>query len=136
MNNSILNQIMGWKGFSITRENNDLKLDNLKVIKNKKKHMIVILAESRFMLEEIHVIQMTDKIIIQSIVDTSTGKAYSINTVQSVKNDLLTGGNFDVLISEIKMDKKYYLNLKSYGLARRGLIKIVLDYTPYHFGLN
>ena len=136
LNGKILSQIIGWKRFCISRDQNDLQLENLKVIKNKNKNLLVILAETRLMLEEIHVFLKDGSILIESIIDSVTQKAYTSNSVKKEKRKLLYSGNINVLMSEIFVDKKYFLDLKSYGIAGKGVIKIVLNRKPYDFELN
>jgi hypothetical protein len=136
LNDRIAHQVIGLKKFAISREKNNLELENLKVIFNKAKNLMVVLADTRLVPEEIEVALLNHKLIIVPVFNMRANKSTSANSSRIQNRDRSDSSDAEMVSSEIYLDKKYLLDLKSYSIAGNGLIKIILNYKPYHFELN
>jgi hypothetical protein len=136
LNDRIAHQVIGLKKFAISREKNNLELENLKVIFNKAKNLMVVLADTRLVPEEIEVALLNHKLIIVPVFNMRANKNTSANSSRIQNRDRSDSSDAEMVSSEIYLDKKYLLDLKSYSIAGNGLIKIILNYKPYHFELN
>jgi hypothetical protein len=133
LNDRIAHQVIGLKKFAISREKNNLELENLKVIFNKAKNLMVVLADTRLVPEEIEVALLNHKLIIVPVFNMRANKNTSANSSRIQNRDRSDSSDAEMVSSEIYLDKKYLLDLKSYSIAGNGLIKIILNYKPYHF---
>ncbi len=104
-------------------------LDRVDIKRFNKRNIMVILAHSQLISNEVYVFLRGNYLVIETPRIIQPEHPFRTHLIAEDVRSEFERGMMDILFSEIKMNRKYSYHIISYGLVRTGMLKVVLKFS-------
>lgn len=121
------NRIPDLRQYYIPRDRNHLGINRLTFIRDKFRHILIILAESDTMIgREVYVFLKENILVVEAPLHIDFQKPYRTHLIEKGNLDEFDRESSKIEFTEIKLSTKYIYDIISYNMIKPGLMKIVL----------
>lgn len=122
------NRIPDLRQYNFLRDRNHPGINRLTFIRDKFKHMLIILAESDTLIsKDVYVFLKENILVVEAPLCFDLQRPYRTHLVEKGNLDEFNRESSKIEFSEIKLSKKYVYNIISYNMIKSGLLKIILS---------